>query len=235
MAGILKRPTTQPFNGQSDIVIGLGDNNKYSDSFYSSATISLKSFDDLISVGQVVEDTTDFTGDDSTIDTINDEQGNVIVTSSSQGTIAFTFSLANLSNAAIEFFMRGETSTIATSDVPAFIESSAAFDVVKFGTQTSSMTRPVGIINADGTKMFFMPKANIVSTLGFEDSLLTISVTVTATTIDINELGTAMIISAPVKYEATTVSPLNIGISSDTLDSPIMKETSTVKTKNNTL
>lgn len=228
MAGIISRPVSSLFNGQADIVIGKTELTNY-------ATNTLASITDFVSVGQVVEDTTDFTGDEATVDNILDEQGNVITTDATQGTIAFTFSMANFSANAIEFFLNGDNIDVS-SITPDYISASSA---IGFGHKTGTMTRPVGIINAQANKMLILPKANIVSSLGFEGNLMVINCTVTAESVDEANLKTAMIVDGPVQYDNNTGSPFSqASMSIDNLSdqiSPATANTTTKASKSSTL
>jgi len=231
MAGIANRPTSELFNGQSDIVIGLTE---LSTSTLETGTIA--DIVDFFSVGDVVEDTTDFAGDDATIDSILNEQGAVITSSTTAGTIAFTFSLANMSNAFIKFFLNGDSITNPSTN-PDFIGTDSGGtallnSIVGFGNTQGVITRPVGIINAQANKMLLLPKAQIVSSLGFEDTLMVINVTVTAENVNGTGFRTAMIIDGTIaEYDNSGVSPTSLSISGTSLSSTVLGETEKVTTK----
>lgn len=225
MAAIAQRPVSELFNGQSDIVVG------YSPiANYNTATIA--DITDFFSVGDVVEDTTDFAGDDATIDSILNEQGAVITSSTTAGTIAFTFSMANMSAEFVKFFLNAnDNSGVIT---PPTGSSSADYidakKMVGFGYTQGVLTRPVAIINGEKNKMLLMPKAQIVSSLGFEDTLMVINVTVTAENVDAPNLKTVMLIDGDIEDYASTT-PYTLSASPSSLQSPILGETDKVSTK----
>ena len=66
---------TSVFAGVSDIIVG----DVAADSAYESGTLDTL-FATAKSVGQVKEDSTNWTGDDPTVDSVKDEKGNIITT-----------------------------------------------------------------------------------------------------------------------------------------------------------
>lgn len=226
MAGIITRPVSSLFNGQSDIIITTEELTDYTNA-------TLATLGTFVSVGQVVEDTTDFSGDEATVDSIFDEQGNVITTAFTQGSIAFEFSMANMSADAVEFFLNGNsiTSSPTTTGAPDYI--STLGKVVGFGHSSKPLTRSVGIINSAENKILMIPKANVVSSLSFEGDLMVIHCTVTAENLQTGRLYTAMILEGPIVRESDpdVASPFSVGASIGALNSPVIEPTSSVTTK----
>ena len=78
--GIKSRKITEIFNGQSDIVLFDEPSGGYTaDTTFANVTAS------GMSLGQVVEDSTSWEGEDPSIDSIKDEQGDIIVSSVTAG------------------------------------------------------------------------------------------------------------------------------------------------------
>lgn len=229
MAGIIGRPVSTLFNGQADIIITETEITDY-------ANATLADLGTFVSVGQVVEDTTDFSGDEATVESILDEQGNVITTAFTQGTIAFEFSMANMSADAVRFFLNGDTVNVDTL-TPDYMTLNKA---VGFGHSSKPLTRSVGIINSAENKILMIPKANVVSSLSFEGDLMVIHCTVTAENIQTGALYTAMILEGPITRDTSTtsVSPFSLGASMASLDSPALSGSQNVvnkASKNSTL
>lgn len=92
MAKITKADVTQTFNGQSDIVIF-----DEPTSGYTKTTTFADIVASGVSLGQIVGDSTSWEGEDASVDTIVDEQGDVIVAQPTAGTYEFSCDIANVS------------------------------------------------------------------------------------------------------------------------------------------
>src|SRR5574344_991643 len=106
---------TSVFAGVSDIIVG----DVAADSAYESGTLDTL-FANAKSVGQVKEDSTNWTGDDPTVDSVKDEKGNIITTKTTAGTFAFEFLMASMSPNILKAFMKAE-------DVASAVSSSGPF------------------------------------------------------------------------------------------------------------
>ena len=82
---------TSVFSGQSDVVVGVEDPT------YSSATLDDLFGEGAKSLGQIVEDSTSWDGDDPSMDPLRDEQGDTITTRITAGTLAFSLDIASTS------------------------------------------------------------------------------------------------------------------------------------------
>ena len=107
MAGITRAGVTDIFNGQSDIVLF----NEVSD--YS--TLTLATLAGAKSLGQIVQDSTEWNGEDPEVSNILDEQGDVITASVTAGTLGFTFEMADTSKESFKEFLKGVDISSATS------------------------------------------------------------------------------------------------------------------------
>ena len=92
---------TSVFAGVNDIIVG----DVAADSAYASGTLDTL-FANAKSVGQVKEDSTNWTGDDPTVDSVKDERGNIITTKTTAGTFAFEFLMASMSENILKAFMK---------------------------------------------------------------------------------------------------------------------------------
>lgn len=190
MAGIKTAGITDLFNGQSDIVLFDEVTN------YESASITTLA--GAKSLGQIVQDTTEWTGDEPSVDNILDEQGDIITASVTAGTVGFSFEMADLSPDTIKEFLRGvDISGVSEGDA---WESIAK--VVGFGHQLPVMTRPIMIVNDEANKSMLIPKAKITSNITIADGLWRIAVNVTGETVDTANLKTCMLISGKTTYSA---------------------------------
>lgn len=190
MAGIKSAGITDLFNGQSDIVLFDEVTN------YESASITTLA--GAKSLGQIVQDTTEWNGDEPSVDNILDEQGDIITASVTAGTVGFAFEMADLSPETINEFLRGvEISGVEEGDAWENIAK-----VIGFGHQLPVMTRPIMIVNDEANKSMLIPKAKITSNITISDGLWRIAVNVTGETVDTANLKTCMLITGKTKYEA---------------------------------
>lgn len=191
MPGIKKVVTSTVFQGQSDIVV-FDEVADYNTASFSSVTASGES------VGQVSGDSSEYTGEDAETENWMDEQGNIITSTPSAGTIAFAFNMANLSAENVEKYLKGQKMTGLTSSLLNDVKSA-----VGFGVELPTITRPIGWFNDEGKRCLFIPKGKIVSSLAYDDGHFTIRTSVTAEYINSATLKTAMIFDATPQYEET--------------------------------
>lgn len=188
MPGITRAGVTDIFNGQSDIVLF----DEVSD--YSALTLS--TLEGAKSLGQIVQDSTEWNGDEPEVSNILDEQGDVITASVTAGTLGFTFEMADTSKDSFKEFLKGVDITSATGGTAWGGEVSA----VGFGTQLPTMTRPIMIVNDEMNKSILLPKAKITSNLTISDGLWRIAVTVVAENVDTANMKTGMLIVGKTSY-----------------------------------
>lgn len=175
---------TSVFSGQSDIVVGLESAD------YKSATIdTLFAEASAKSLGQIVEDSTSWDGDDPEMTPLKDEQGDTITTQVTAGTLAFSCEIASTSTDMLKAFMKAEDIADFTSTV--FSGAKA----VGFGVDLPVTTRPILIANDEGNKALVFPKAKIVGNLSYSDKLWRVRISVTAEYIDTDNLKTGMLLT----------------------------------------
>lgn len=195
MAKITKADVTQTFNGQSDIVIF-----DEPTSGYTKTTTFADIVASGISLGQIVGDSTSWEGEDASVDTIVDEQGDVIVAQPTAGTYALSCDIANVSPENLVLFMKGAKVTVAGTPV----SITNVTDLVKVGTELPVITRPIAIVNDEANRYILFPKAKIVSSFGLDSKLWRIHINATAEFIDTKELGTVMLGKGKPVYEDDT-------------------------------
>lgn len=193
MAGISKFDVaTVLFNGQSDIVVFDEPEGKgYEEATFTSLTASGKS------LGQIVEDSTSWDGEEPSLTEIKDEQGDMITVTPVSGSLAFSCDVASTSAGIIQTFLRGVA--VETPGTSATLGSVS--DVMKFGTELPVITRPIAIINDEANRVLFFPKAKIVGNFALDSKLWRVHISVTAEYIDTATLGTGMIMKANPVYD----------------------------------
>ena len=183
------------FSGQGDLFVF----DALSDSEYASATLA--TLKGAKSLGQIVQDSTSWEGEDPEVTEIKDEQGNIITAKTAAGTLAFSFNLASTSSNMIKKFLKGINVDVSalTSDGTPWTENGMV--VTGFGTEIPVVTLPVAIVNDGLNKTWLYPKTKITSSLAFEDGLWVIHCACIAENLDTVGLKTGMLIEATVNYE----------------------------------
>lgn len=194
MAGIKSRKITEIFNGQSDIVLFDAPSGGYTENTtFTDVTAS------GMSLGQVVEDSTSWEGDEPSIDSIKDERGDIIVSSVTAGTYAFSCDVADISHEMAEALMKAVN--VSTPGTSTSIETPT--DVLKF-VELPVSTRPIAIFNDEANKWILFPKAKIVGNLALDSKLWRIHIVATAEFMDTDTCGTFMMGKGKPKYEVAT-------------------------------
>lgn len=194
---IKQTKVTEVFNGQALIALFDAPSGGYTESTsFSDVTAS------GIDLGQIVEDSTSWDGDEPSIDTINDEQGETIVANVTGGTYAFSCDVADLSVSMVKELLKGTSVSLGTS---ASINTAASgVKLVELPVQT----RPIAIFNDEANKWILFPKAKIVGSLALDGKLWRIHLNATAEYIDTATLGTCTLGKGNPRFqEVTQVSP----------------------------
>ena len=183
-----------------DFFIGQGDM-IYWDAIadYSLATLAL--FKNGKSFGNIKEDSTGWTGEDITETVVRNEQGNVITTTPTAGTLAFEATLADMDNALVKMLMKAKDITVSGLDAD-WIAQEATATAVGFGVELPVIEIPVAITNDAKNKTLIFPKAKVVSALTYEDKMLAIKLSITAQAINTASLTTGMILNGALDYGA---------------------------------
>lgn len=177
---------TSVFAGVSDIIVG----DVAADSAYESGTLDTL-FATAKSVGQVKEDSTNWTGDDPTVDSVKDEKGNIITTKTTAGTFAFEFLMASMSPNILKAFMKAEDVASAVSSSGPFGAGAGAVKIVDLPVTV----RPIMVANDVADKAIVFPKAKIVASITREDGVFFVKGTATAEFVDTTKLGTFMLLN----------------------------------------
>lgn len=172
--------------GQGDIIIFSAPTGGY-----TSATTIAQCMTNAASLGQVVQDSTSWDGEEVSFDALLDEQGDVITSTANNGTHEFSFDLADLEPDFLKVFLGAEEITASESGVSA-VFGDGTVRVYGFGHKLPVKTRPIMITNDEGDKALFFPKAKMAGSLAWADKLWRIHVVVTAEFMDTATLKTVM-------------------------------------------
>ena len=132
---------------------------------------------------------------------VKNEQGNVIATTTTAGTLSFEATLADMDNDIVKKLLKGTEISLASLTVD-WLESAATATAVGFGVALPVVEMPVGISNDTLNKTLIFPKAKVASALVIEDKMICIKMSITAQAIDIDGLKTGMILNGALKYAA---------------------------------
>jgi len=182
---------TVPFVGQGDLIIfaAVAD--------YSSATIA--SLASPQSLGQIVQDSTSWEGEDVSTDELLDEQGNLITAKVTAGTLSFSFDIASTSAAMMKKFMAAADITISSS--PSWLTGSNPNpSAVGFGVDLPVFTAPILVADQEKKRAWLYPKAKITSNLAYSDGLYRIHAVVLAEQVDTASLKTAILLEGALQY-----------------------------------
>lgn len=189
--GIVKQSLGDFFIGQGDMM--------YWDAIKDYSAATLASLVNGKSFGNIKEDTTSWTGEDITETVIRNEQGNVITTTSTAGTLAFEATLADMDNVLVKMLLKGKDITVSGLDADWIAQESTA-TAVGFGVELPVIEIPVGVTNDAKNKTLIFPKAKIVSALTYEDKMFAIKMSITAQAINTANLTTGMILNGALQY-----------------------------------
>lgn len=187
---VTKAQVSELFMGQSDIIIF----DKVDD--YNTAKIS--TLKNPKSLGDIDQDSTEWTGDEIEVEPRRNEQGSVVTSRITNGTQAYAFDMMSTSPENVKEFLAPGVLKELTATTGAAWKSITK--VTGFGSTPAVMTRPIMISNDEGTRSLLFPKAKIASSVSIEDGLLLIHVEVTAEDLDTADLDTAILIEGEVSY-----------------------------------
>lgn len=187
---VAKAQVSELFMGQSDIILF----DRVED--YNTAKIS--TLNNPRSLGDIDQDSTEWTGDEIEVEPRRNEQGSVVTSRITNGTQAFAFDIMSTSPENVKEFLAPGVLKELTATTGAAWKSITK--VTGFGSTPAVMTRPIMISNDEGTRSLLFPKAKIASSVSIEDGLLLIHVEATAEDLDTADLDTAILIEGELSY-----------------------------------
>lgn len=174
------------FEGQGDLVVFA----PVSD--YTNATLA--SLTTPKSLGQIVQDSTTWEGEDVSTDQILDEQGNVITAHVTAGTLGFSFDIASTSLTMVKEFLAGTDAITGVTFAGLETETGETLNAAGFGVDLPVQTRPIAVVDSEKGRAWVYPKAKITANLALADGLYRIHAVVVAEQVDQPSLKTAMIV-----------------------------------------
>ena len=178
---------TVPFVGQGDLIIF--------DAVSDYSTATLASLTNPKSLGQIVQDSTSWEGEDVSTDQILDEQGNIITAKVTAGTLSFSFDIASTSANMMKKFMAAADITVGS---PSYLATSST--AVGFGVDLPVFTVPVLVADQEKKRAWLYPKAKITSNLSLSDGLYRIHAVCLAEQVDTANLKTGILLEGALVY-----------------------------------
>lgn len=181
---------TVPFVGQGDLIIF--------DAVSDYSTATLANLSNPKSLGQIVQDSTSWEGEDVSTDQILDEQGNIITAKVTAGTLSFSFDIASTSANMMKKFMAAADITVGS---PSYLAASST--AVGFGVDLPVFTVPVLVADQEKKRAWLYPKAKITSNLSLSDGLYRIHAVCLAEQVDTANLKTGILLEGALVYATT--------------------------------
>lgn len=190
---VTKASVATLFMGQGDIIMF----DKVSN--YNTAKIS--TLTNPVSLGDIDQDSTNWTGDAVSIEPRRNEQGEAVTSKVTNGTQSYEFRIMTTDLDTVSMFLTPDVEKkITAATGAAWGATNGITNVVGFGSVKSVMTRPIMYVNEELDRSLLFPKAKIASDLTIDNGLLAIHVSVTAEAIDTDDLDTGMLIEGKVLY-----------------------------------
>ena len=185
MAGIGKfDASTSTFKGQSDLIVG----QEMTDAEYTSSTTLADVFETPKSLGQILNGSTEWGGEEASAENIIDEQGDIIDATYTKGTNVISFSITSFSKNILSDFMKAEDIASAFGEGGIFGSGATAIGI----TELPVTTRGFMMVDDKGGKAIVFPKASIVASVSLEEGLWCVRGTATAQYIKTANLATMM-------------------------------------------
>ena len=189
--------STVAFIGQGDLVMVALPDGGITDS------TTLADYGAAQSLGQIVQDSSSWEGEDASTEDIRDEQGNIINAKPIAGTLGISFDIASTSAAMLKKFMVGDdlTAALIGASGAAWITGSTA-TAEGFGVNIPTFECGLLWVNDTKTRCLFFPKAKITANLAYSDGIFRIHASAIAEQVNSTHLKTAMMIEGAPAYSA---------------------------------
>lgn len=186
--GILDTSIGGCFNGVGDVICF----DFIADSAYAAAKLSTLA--NGMSLGDLYDGTVNYTGDEPTIESIKNEQGQVVYSYAEDGTFSFEATIINLNPAATTKFLKGAVITDASLASTTWQTSGGTH--VGIGHEVAAQYMPIAWANREKNIIVTFPKAQVVATLVSQDGGIGLKITCTAQKLNTANLKTVILSTA---------------------------------------
>lgn len=161
------------------------------------ATATLADLTGLTSLGDIKQESCQWTGDAPTFNEFKNENGEVVVSVGVKGTFGVEFTVMSFSEKVQERLLKGAAVATTFAADSAFATNSK---VAGFGSEVPVIECPIIVLNTEKNKAIIFPNAKIISQPIEDGGLTSIKCTVTAQKVDTAGLKTVMFVSGDAQY-----------------------------------
>ncbi len=160
---------------------------------FTDATTLADVLKDGKDLGQIVEDSPSWDGDEADVEVLKDTEGGVIRALSTPGTFAWSCRVASTS-AAMSEAIAGARLTDTTAGAVGDVTTAAGKKII--GLNPGDMTKrcPIGVLNKTKNRLMLFPKASVNASPAFEDNMMEYNLSATAEDVNTPILSTMMFI-----------------------------------------
>lgn len=178
------------FVGQSDIVLFEKPENL--------ATAKLSTLEGAVSLGNIHLDSTDFTGEEGSVEGLKNEQGETYYSITTKGDFGFSFFIPSTSEKVLKKLL-GVTDITDTMTA----ETPWAGEIKAYGSDGGNIIdAPIAIINDTKDMTLLIPNAKIIVSPGMVDKVQGLNINVMAQKVDTANLKTLTWVHGKAQYEA---------------------------------
>lgn len=144
-------------------------------------------------LGQIVEDSPSWDGEDADVEVLRDTEGGVIRALPTPGTFAWSCRVASTS-AAMSKAIAGAKLTDTTAGAVGDVTTVAGKSIIGLNPGNMTMRCPIGVLNKTKNRLMLFPKASVNASPTFEDNMMEYALFATAEDIATTNLSTMMFI-----------------------------------------
>lgn len=144
-------------------------------------------------LGQIVDDSPSWDGEDADVEVLRDTEGGVIRALPTPGTFAWSCRVASTS-AAMSEAIAGAKLTDTTAGAIGDVTTAAGKKII--GLNPSDMTKrcPIAVLNKTKNRLMLFPKASVNASPTYEDDMMEYNLSATAEDVNTDILSTMMFI-----------------------------------------
>lgn len=144
-------------------------------------------------LGQIVEDSPSWDGEDADVEVLRDTEGGVIRALPTPGTFAWSCRVASTS-AAMSEAIAGAKLTDTTAGAVGDVTTATGKKII--GLNPGDMTKrcPIGVLNKTKNRLMLFPKASVNASPTYEDDMMEYNLSATAEDVNTTALSTMMFI-----------------------------------------
>jgi hypothetical protein len=146
-------------------------------------------------LGQIVDESYSWDGDEATVDTLKDTEGGVIRALPTAGTLAWSCRLPSISANMSSTIAGAKITEVGDADKEAGdVKLAKGKKIIGLNPSNMTMTCPIGVFDRTHKKLWIYPKATIVTSPTLEDAMLEYNLSATAESMETTNLSTMMIL-----------------------------------------